>query len=53
MADMVAARDAIHTGKLGNLEWLESRPLSEGASAFADVHNGVASAPKIVLFPGS
>ena len=51
MSDMVAARDAINTGKLGGLEWLEHRPLSDGASAFSDVHNGVAAAPKIVLFP--
>ena len=51
MSDMVAARDAIHTGKIGDLKWLEHRPMSEGASAFSDVHNGVASAPKIVLFP--
>ncbi len=51
MSDMLAARDAIHSGNLGNLEWLEHRPMSDGASAFADVHNGVAAAPKIVLFP--
>ena len=51
MSDMVAARDAIHGGNLGNLEWLEHRPMSDGASAFSDVHNGVAAAPKIVLFP--
>ena len=51
MSDMVAARDAIQKGKLGGLEWIEHRSMSDGASAFADVHNGVASAPKIVLFP--
>ena len=51
MSDMVAARDAIQAGRLGGLEWLEHRPMSEGASAFSDVHNGVAAAPKIVLFP--
>ncbi len=53
MADMVAARDAIHNGSLGNLEWLEHRSMADGASAFADVHNGVAAAPKIVLFPAT
>ena len=52
-SDMVAARDAIYKGKIGKLEWLEHRPLSEGAGAFADVHKGTAAAPKIVLFPGS
>ena len=49
--DMIAASQAIHSGKLGKLDWLEHRPLSAGASAFADVHKGVAAAPKIVLFP--
>ncbi len=53
MSDMLAARDAIHSGKLGDLQWLEHRPMSDGASAFADVHNGVAAAPKIVLFPST
>lgn len=51
MSDMLAARDAIHSGKLGDLAWLEHRSMADGASAFADVHNGVAAAPKIVLFP--
>jgi len=50
-ADMIAARDAIYSGKIGKLEWLEHRSLADGASAFADVHKGVAAAPKIVLFP--
>jgi len=50
-ADMLAARDAIYSGKLGKLEWVEQRGLNEGASAFADVHNGTAAAPKIVLLP--
>jgi len=52
MSDMLAARDVIYNGKIGKLDWLEHRPLADGASAFADVHNGVAAAPKIVLFPG-
>ncbi len=51
-ADMQAASKAIYSGKLGNLKWLEHRSLADGASAFSDVHRGVAAAPKIVLFPG-
>lgn len=51
VADLRAAIDSIYTGKLGKLEWIEERPLSEGASAFADVHNGTTPSPKIVLFP--
>lgn len=51
VADLMASIDAIYSGKLGSLEWLEKRPLSDGGSAFADVHNGVTGAPKIVLYP--
>jgi len=51
VVDLMAAIDAIHGGKLGNLEWIEQRPLADGASAFADVHTGSSSAPKIVLRP--
>jgi len=52
-SDMQAAKEAIYNGQIGKLDWLERRPLSDGASAFADVHNAVASAPKIVLFPNT
>lgn len=51
VADLRATIDAIYTGKLGKLDWIEERPLSAGASAFADVHNGTTPSPKIVLFP--
>lgn len=50
--DLLAATRALHAGKLGSLDWVERRSLSEGASAFADVHNGSTPSPKIVLFPG-
>jgi len=49
--DLLAATDALHRGALGSLEWLERRSLADGASAFADVHNGTAPSPKIVLYP--
>ena len=51
--DMRAALDALHRGAFGNREWLEQRPLSEGASAFDDLLNGRSAAPKIVLRPGN
>lgn len=51
VADLQATIDAIYTGKLGKLDWIEERPLSAGASAFADVHNGSTPSPKIVLLP--
>ena len=38
-------------GRLGALEWLETRPLSDGARAVADIDAGVVAAAKIVLIP--
>ena len=46
--DTVAALDA---GVLGELSWIEKRPLAEGASAFRDLLEGRAGAAKIVLMP--
>ncbi|GAB5447662.1 zinc-dependent alcohol dehydrogenase [Gymnodinialimonas sp.] len=42
---------AIFDGRLGPLDWTEQRPLSAGASAFADIRAGKTAAPKIVLRP--
>ena len=42
---------AIFDGRLGVLDWIETRPLSEGASAFRDLRNGSVASPKIVLDP--
>lgn len=42
---------AIFAGQLGSLDWIESRPLSEGQAAFEDIRNGRTSAPKIILIP--
>lgn len=42
---------AIFDGKLGPLDWIEIRPLSEGAAAFADLRAGRVASPKIVLHP--
>tara|TARA_Y100001954_G_C15740437_1_gene568090 strand:+ start:240 stop:1244 length:1005 start_codon:yes stop_codon:yes gene_type:complete len=38
-------------GNLGDLNWIEYRDLSKGASAFEEIHNGTCSAPKIILIP--
>ena len=51
VVDLLASIDAISNDKLGKLDWLEQRPLSDGASAFSDVHTGSSPAPKIVLLP--
>ncbi|MCT8159489.1 zinc-dependent alcohol dehydrogenase [Pseudoruegeria sp. SHC-113] len=42
---------AMFDGRLGPLDWVERRPLSEGASAFADIRAGRTAAPKIILKP--
>jgi threonine dehydrogenase-like Zn-dependent dehydrogenase len=49
--DLRAAIQALYSGALGPLDWVETRPLSDGAAAFRDIHEGNAAAPKIVLRP--
>ena len=46
--DTVAALDA---GVLGELSWIEKRPLAQGATAFRNLLEGRAGAAKIVLMP--
>ena len=50
-ADMQAALDMLAGDRLGDLKWVQLRPLSEGAQAFSDLHHGRAAAAKIVLQP--
>jgi 2-desacetyl-2-hydroxyethyl bacteriochlorophyllide A dehydrogenase len=50
-ADIVAAIALLASGHLGDLQWVETRPLSEGAKAFADLHHNQVAAAKIVLQP--
>ena len=47
--DFAAALGALAEGRLGRLGWVETRPLSEGAQAFADLDAGRVDAAKIVL----
>ena len=42
---------AIFDGRLGALNWFQTRPLSEGAQVFAELRAGTVAAPKIVLNP--
>lgn len=49
--DFKDTAQAIFDGRLGALDWIETRPLSEGARAFADLRGGKVAAPKIVLIP--
>ena len=50
--DFKEAASALFDGRFGELGWIERRPLSEGATAFADILSGRLAAPKIVLTPG-
>lgn len=51
MADFRAAVQAIDEGLLGDLSWIETRPLADGAQAFDDLHNERTAAAKIILLP--
>ena len=42
---------AMFDGRLGPLDWVETRPLAEGARAFSDIRAGLTPAPKIILKP--
>lgn len=50
-ADVRAAVQAIADGMLGDLGWVETRSLADGAQAFDDLHNARSAAAKIVLVP--
>ena len=42
---------ALASGALEPLDWVETRTLSDGAQAFADLQAGKTAAAKIVLRP--
>ncbi len=50
-ADLKASLAALHDGRLGALDWIEERPLSDGAAAFRDLDSGRTAAAKIILRP--
>lgn len=50
-ADLRATVAALHAGVFGDLSWVETRRLEEGAAAFADLDAGRSAAAKIVLRP--
>jgi 2-desacetyl-2-hydroxyethyl bacteriochlorophyllide A dehydrogenase len=51
-ADMRATVKALYRGAFGALEWVETRPMSEGAQAFNDLEAGRTSSAKVVMVPG-
>jgi alcohol dehydrogenase len=50
-ADLRATVRALDEGAFGDLGWVETRPLNDGAAAFYDLHCGRSAAAKIVLLP--
>ena len=50
-ADFRETAQAIFDGKMGDLNWTESLPLSEGSKAFASIGAGKTASPKIILNP--
>jgi alcohol dehydrogenase len=51
MADLRATVAALDRGVFGSLAWVLRRPLSQGAQAFDDLHQGRIAAAKVVLEP--
>ncbi len=51
MADFADTFAAMIAGRLGSLDWFETRSLADGAQAFADIRAGRNATPKIVLRP--
>lgn len=49
--DFRATCAAMFDGRLGALDWTETRALADGAAAFADIRAGRNPAPKIILTP--
>lgn len=49
--DFHQTAQAIFDSRLGTLDWLDIRPLKDGARAFEDISAGKVAAPKIILKP--
>ena len=49
--DFIETSEAIFDGRLGALDWIETRALADGQAAFTDIRSGKVAAPKIVLIP--
>lgn len=50
-ADLRAAVNALADGSLGDLSWVEARPLAAGPDAFRELDTGSVAAAKVVLLP--
>ena len=47
--DLRVTLNKLHRGALGDLKWIEQRPLADGASAFKELLAGDCAAAKVVL----
>ena len=47
--DFEKTLNILNDKKIGSLEWIEYRKLKDGNSAFKQIHDGLCTAPKIVL----
>lgn len=50
-SDLRASVSALHEGAFGDLQWVQERPLADGARAFQDLDAGRIASAKIVLRP--
>ena len=50
-ADLRATVKLLQQGAFGDLSWVHSVPLAEGAQAFADLDSGSLASSKVVLVP--
>jgi threonine dehydrogenase-like Zn-dependent dehydrogenase len=51
MVDFRETVAALASGQLGDLTWIEERPLRDGSTAFGDIDDGRTAAAKIILRP--
>jgi len=51
LQDFRDCANALFEGRLGRINWIHIRPLSEGAQAFSDLRQHRVAEPKIVLCP--
>jgi len=49
--DFKQSLDLLIAKELGDLTWLDYRPLKDGAKAFREIHDCITSSPKIILLP--
>ncbi len=47
--DLLAALDLLNSGALGDLTWVDERPLADGAEAFHHLATHTCASPKIIL----